>query len=177
MATSWPRTRAQWRRGQLGGCVSHSFAQRCGVAEARRIPFPGHSPLCPKCHSISRDTHGKVVWTRESSYANPCTDFVLRSGCNNHPRGRGGPVFLLLGFPSAAAMVFGLDGAPADPILALARAATTLTQTAREKPRKPPIQRQLFPAISHLRPECHAPECLARTFAPAGRRAERISAC
>src|ERR1700726_4817831 len=126
---------------------SHSFAQRCGVAEARRIPFPGHSPLCPKCHSISRGTHGKVVWTRESSYANPCTDFVLRSGCNNHPRGRGGPVFLLLGFPSAAAMVFGLDGAPADPIMALARAATRLTQTAREKPRKPPIQRQLFPAI------------------------------
>jgi hypothetical protein len=68
--------------------------------------------------------HGKVVWTRESSHANPGTDFLLCAGrdyCSCRPRG---PVFLLLGLPASAALDVERDGPATDSILALARATS-----------------------------------------------------
>jgi len=65
----------------------------------------------------------------ESSHASPCAGFSLRAGRDYHSCRRRRPVFLLLGFPAATALVVDRDGPPTHSILALARAATpALTQ-------------------------------------------------
>jgi len=73
--------------------------------------------------------HGKVVWTRESSHANPGTNFLLRAGRDYHARHPRGRLFVLLGFPTGAGLDAERDGASIDSRLALARA-----KYDREKP-------------------------------------------
>ena len=57
---------------------------------------------------------------------NAFIDFLLRASRNNHRCRCRGPVFLLLGFPTAAALVVKHDGMAACSILALARTPATL---------------------------------------------------
>jgi len=60
----------------------------------------------------------------ESSHASPFVDFRLRAGSDYHSHCRPGCIFVLLGVPATAALALEHNGAPADSILALARAAS-----------------------------------------------------
>ena len=100
MATSWPRTPAQWRREQLGGCVPPLVAQRCtwrmrGAfrSQATRryvqsvIPFLAR-PMARSC-GLGR-----------GQMQTPCTDFLLCAGGDRHPcRRRGGLSFFWVFLP------------------------------------------------------------------------------
>jgi len=107
---------ASWPTGWL------CFPTRCLTARRGRAAHsvPSHSLLCPKCHSNSRELHGKVVWTRESSHANPGTDFLLCAGSDYRSRHSRGRLFVLLGFPTAAALDVERDGQALDSVLAVA---------------------------------------------------------
>jgi hypothetical protein len=130
-ATSWPRTRAQWRCWWPNGRVPDLAPRGApwGTRQAFRSGRP--APLCPKGHSNSRHTHGKVVWTRESSHANLCTHFPLRADGDYHPRRRRCPIFIFLGLPAAAALDVDRDGPATDSKLALARVATAAMRLSR----------------------------------------------
>lgn len=57
----------------------------------------------------------------ESPHASPCADFSLRARSDYNFGCRRGPVFFLLGIPSAAALDVERDGTPASSVLVLAR--------------------------------------------------------
>jgi hypothetical protein len=61
----------------------------------------------------------------ESSHASPFVDFLLRAGRDYHSRCRRSRVFVLLGLPAAPALALKRNGTFADPLVALARAAST----------------------------------------------------